>query len=425
MKLKKLNLKIFIKKMNGLLFDGLLQEKLSFFKGKKLLIAFSGGKDSLAMLDFFNRNKSRYGFELSACHVNHGIRKESGDDEEFCRLFCKDAEVDFCVRRLVFSKTKAYNGVEDWARRGRYKALEEVLAEKGCDYILTAHTFDDKLESFFTDLYTGASIFTIGGISFLRGKICRPMLDIKTKDVENYLLHRGLTPIFDSSNDDTRFVRNKIRHTVLPALFAAGDEFVNTVLNLQDESWRLNGEFAKITEETVLFNMHELVVLDLENFRKLSETAKHYLLGKLFSVRFRLSKALIDEALKLFDRVGSKRIDLPDGFVFEVSVKSVRIFKKTLLDLFLVEKDKRTVTIDLLGVHVSFFGDYAETLLLIRNRRKGDRFRGKKLKDLFIDSSFDTFFRDRAIIAENMTGEIVWVEGVSKSCEGICVKRVF
>lgn len=425
MKLKKLNLKKFIKKMPGLLFEDLLKKELSFFKGKKLLVAFSGGKDSLAMLDFFNMNKAEWGFGLSACHVNHALRKESGVDEEYCRRFCLDAGVDFIVKKLIFSKTDASKGVEDWARKRRYEALDEALEETGSDYILTAHTFDDRLESFFTDLYTGASIFTVGGISFLRGKICRPMLKIRTNDVEEYLVRRGLTPIFDASNDDTHFVRNKVRKLVMPALFAAGDEFVNTVLNLQEESARLNEEFYKLTENAVSIDTEELAVLDAGIFRKFSGAEKRYLLGKLFSVRFRTSKAIINEALKLFDRSGSKRVNLPDGYIFEVSVKSVRIFKKTLLDLFSVEKDGRTDTINLLHVKVQFSGDYAGMLLVVRSRRNGDRFRGKKLKDLFIDAGLDIFQRDRAVIVENRLGEIIWAEGVAKNGEGIKVERVF
>lgn len=411
--------------MPGLLFEDLLKEKLSFFKGKKLLAAFSGGKDSLAMLDFFNMNKTEWGFELSACHVNHGLRKESGVDEEYCRRFCMDAGIDFIVKKLIFSKADAPKGVEDWARKRRYEALDEALEEAGCDYILTAHTFDDRLESFFTDLYTGASIFTLGGISFLRGKICRPMLDIRTHDVEDYLSRRRLRPIFDASNDDTHFVRNKIRHLVMPAIFAAGDEFVSTVMNLQEDSVRLNGEFCKLTEIAVSLDTQELAVLDINIFRKFSGTEKRYLLGKLFSARFRTSKALINEALKLFDRSGSKRVNLPEGYIFEVSVKSVRIFKKTLLELFSVEKDERTDTINLLQIKARFSGEYSGMALILRNRLDGDRFRGKKLKDLFIDAGLDIFQRDRAVIVENLRGEIVWVEGISKNGEGISVERVF
>lgn len=412
--------------MNGLLFEEVFEIGLDFLKGKKLLIAFSGGKDSLSMLDFLNENKSRYSLGLVACHVNHGLREESGEDELFCKNWCEIRVVEFTSVKLSgFSTKEGKKGIEDWARRERYKALERIAGELRCDNVLTAHTFDDRLESFFTDLYTGASIFTLGGISLLYGKIYRPMLEITGQQVEDYLKRRKLVPVFDKSNDDVRFVRNRIRHRLMPHLYETGGDFVNTVLRLQEESTAINADFLQRTDKAVICNAEDLTTICKKVFMEFSHLEQTYLLGKLFSEKFRASKHIINEALTLFDRFGSKRIDLPDGFICEVSTEAIRIFKKSLIELFSVEKDVGTDTIHLLGVKVIFYGDYVKKSLVVRNRRKGDRLGAKKLKDIFIDKKIDMFLRDRAVIIESETGEILWAEGVSAEGNNIVVKRLF
>lgn len=412
--------------MNGLLFEDIFQQKLDFLKGKKLLVAFSGGKDSLSMLDFLNENNPRCGFELVACHVNHGLREESGEDELFCKIWCETNGVDFSTVKLSgFSASESKNGIEDWARRERYNALEQISDKLCCHNILTAHTFDDRLESFFTDLYTGASIFTLGGISLFYGKIYRPMLEITGQQVEDYLKRRRLVPVFDKSNDDVRFVRNRIRHQLMPHLYEAGADFVKTVLRLQDESAGINAYFLQKTGNAVLLNTADMTLINRKVFIEFSNPERVYLLGKLFSEKFRASKNIISEALSLFDRAGSRRIDLPNGFVFEVSAKTLRIFKKSLIELFYVEKDIGTDTISLLGAEVRFYGDYISKSLIVRNRQKGDRVGVKKLKDIFIDMKIDMFMRDRAIIIETHNGDIIWVEGVSAGNGNIAVNRWF
>lgn len=409
--------------MNGLLFEEVFKSGLDFLRNKKVLSAFSGGNDSLSMTDFLNISRESYSFSLAACHVNHGLRAESGEDEEFCRKWCENNGIEFVSARLSFSKDYAVNGLEDWARRERYKALRKAAADIGADIIVTAHTLDDRLESFFTDLYTGASIFTLGGIARLRGDIYRPMLDISKEMAEDYLRRRGLVPVFDSSNNNERFVRNRIRRRVMPALFDAGKDFMFSVLRLQEESALLNGYFDGKTGKALLYESEDMTVLNGEIFFSFSRQEQAYLLGKIFSRRFRAGKNLINEGLSLLERAGSRRADMPGGYVFEVSRRFIRLYKKTLIGLFSVEKDKGIDTIRLLRAEVKFYGKYTDMPMIVRNRRNGDRFHGKKLKDIFIDKKTDPFERDSAVIIQNLSGEIVWAEGISIDDRNILVKR--
>ncbi len=392
-------------------FEDILSAELYKIKGKKVLVAFSGGKDSLALLDFLNESKDNFSFALHACHINHGLRREASRDEEFCRGFCKARDIPF-VSVSIGEKLKRdlSSGTEDAARRHRYAALKETALSLGCDYILTAHTSDDQIESFFTDIYTGASVFTLGGIREKNGMVLRIMLGAGTFHVEDYLARRGLVPVFDRSNNDTKFVRNKIRRKVLPALYEAGGDFVPSVKRIQRDSARLNDYFYKTTFSAVLSDEQDIVEIDAAKFNGFDGIEKEYLLGRIFSGRFRFTKAALEEALKLLDRGGSRRADVGGGYCFEVSFSRIRLFKKFFLDAFLVEKEAGIDTINVSDFRIKFRGGFVPSFLTVRNRRPGDRLPGgKKLKDAFIDRKIDLFDRDRAIVAASGS-DILWAE---------------
>lgn len=404
-------------------FEDKLSPELYKIRDKKILVAFSGGKDSLALLDFLDRHKGL--FSLFACHVNHGLRQDASRDEEFCRNFC-NARGIFFVSVSVGERLKknTASGIEAAARLSRYAALNETALRLGCDYILTAHTSDDQIETFFTDIYTGVSVFTLGGIREQNGIVLRIMLGVSTIQVEDYLLRRGLTPIFDSSNNDIRFVRNKMRHKVLPALYGAGDSFIWSVTRIQRDSARLNDYFYRKTLDAVLLDSPDIIEIDAGKFKEFADIEKEYLLGRLFSVRFRFTKKVLDEALTLLDRVGSRRADLGGEYCFEVSFSKIRLFKKFFLDVFFIEKEAGIDTIKTSDFTIKFRDKLISSFLTVRNRRKGDRLpNGKKLKDVFIDKKIDLFDRDRAVLVVSGS-DIIWAEYLDINNKHIEFERI-
>ncbi len=312
----------------NLSFEDLLIPKLKLIENKKVLVAFSGGKDSLALLDFLNCYNKENLYKLYACHINHNLRENAYNDEIFCKNFCQQNNITFKSVNIGNELHKNINyGIEDTARKYRYKALFQVAEEFNCDYILTAHTFDDQIESFFVDLYTGSSIFTLGGIAFENNKILRLILDVPTNSIYEYLNKRNLKQVEDESNIDIRFIRNNIRHNLLPSLYGINYDFVPNLLRLQEESSRLNKYFEKKTEKAILHNDLNLVEIDKEFFYKFEDIEKEFLLSKLFSTRFRFTKQNVKEVLKILDNNTSSRIDLPNKYIFEVSFHKIRIFK--------------------------------------------------------------------------------------------------
>jgi len=130
------------KETKGILLDYRVKNDLKKFNNKKLLVAFSGGRDSVALLHFLYKNTQKYNYEIVACHINHGIRGDLAlRDETFCREFCKAYSIELIVETLdVPCYVKRYGcSVEDGARKLRYEALFKIMQLLKCDVIVTGH----------------------------------------------------------------------------------------------------------------------------------------------------------------------------------------------------------------------------------------------------------------------------------------------
>lgn len=197
--------------------------KYQMFKQGSAAVAFSGGADSVALLYYLSQRFVPQGLRLYAVHIHHGIRAAEADrDEAFCRSFCADQHIPyFCFRFDVPRLSQASKeGLEVCARRVRYEALQAFCEEKSVGCIATAHHAQDNLETLLFNLIRGSALRGAGGIPPTRGNIVRPLIFCRKEDIEGYIRRNSLSYVTDSSNLDQRFARNKIRHTVLPALLS-------------------------------------------------------------------------------------------------------------------------------------------------------------------------------------------------------------
>lgn len=408
--------------MTHSLYNDILLQELKKYRDKKILVAFSGGKDSLMLLDFINKQRESLNIYTGACHINHGLRHTAKRDEDFCRLYCKKKHIDFYTYNISEElKNDNRCGTEASARKYRYKYLLQTVKENGYDFLFTAHTYSDDIESFFVDLYTGASLFTLGGIMYENNQIIRPMLSITTEMVNDYIYKNNLEPVLDETNNDIKYVRNRIRHKLIPVLYGCGNEFEKSVIKLQKESNILNEYLYKKVKHVIL-KQDNIIILKRYSFMELEDIEKEYLLGKVFSLFFRVSKNLLYEALSfLNNNNNSKRLDLPNGYVIEQSYNSIRIFKKILISDFLYNKPAGISLIETNDFKIEFLNELKDKTLIIRNRNKGDKLGRNKLKDLFIDKQIELFERDRAVIIEE-DNIIIWSEYISKN-NNIIFKR--
>ena len=400
--------------MTHSLFSEILLQELKKYRDKKILAAFSGGKDSLAMLDFINKNKNIFNINIGACYINHGLRETAKRDEIFCQKYCEKHNIDFYTYNISKELEQDKNGgIESAARKYRYKYLMKILEKYNYDYIFTAHTYSDDIESFFVDLYTGVSLFTLGGIMYQNNKIIRPMLQITTEMVNDYLEENHLEPVFDETNNDIKYVRNRIRHKLIPVLYGCGSEFEKSIIKLQKESRMFNDYLYKKVSH-VIIRQDNMVILKRYSFMELEYIEKEYLLGKMISLYCRVSKNILHETISFLNNNDSKRLDLPNGYVIEQSYNTIKIFNKDKVDDFCFYKTFDMPLLKTDDFQIDFLNELKDKQFVIRNRRNGDRLGNKKIKDLFINKQIELFERDRAVIIEE-NGIIIWVEYISKN----------
>lgn len=180
--------------------------------GDRVVCAVSGGADSMALLWAMHLLKDSLQIELSAAHFNHGLRGEESDrDEAFVRQFCQDYGIPLAVGSSRVAAGK--KGLEAAAREARYGFFATLSGK-----IATAHTADDNAETVLMHLVRGTGLKGLGGIAPVNGNLIRPMLDITRQDVLAFLEEYHIPFVTDSTNGEDAFLRNRLRHHVIPLL---------------------------------------------------------------------------------------------------------------------------------------------------------------------------------------------------------------
>jgi len=180
--------------------------------GDRVVCALSGGADSVALVYAMYLLKDRLGFSLAAAHFNHHLRGEESDrDARFSQALCERLDIPFSLGEGKVVPGK--KGLENAAREARYDFLLSLPGK-----IFTAHTADDNGETVLMRLIRGTGLKGLGGIPPVSGRLYRPMLAVTRRDVEEFLLENNLRHIEDSSNGTDDFLRNRIRHEIMPLL---------------------------------------------------------------------------------------------------------------------------------------------------------------------------------------------------------------
>ena len=180
-----------------------------------ILIALSGGADSIFLAEYFKSIRDEYSLTLKAAHIEHGIRgQESLDDCNFVEEYCKKSNIECFTLHIkaVEEAKKAGIGVEEYSRNKRYEFFNSIP----CNKIATAHNLSDNIETLIFRLIRGTSIKGLCGIPSVRGNIIRPLLDLTGKEIRNYLDQHNIDYRVDSTNSCDEYSRNHIRNNIIP-----------------------------------------------------------------------------------------------------------------------------------------------------------------------------------------------------------------
>lgn len=193
-------------------------------KWKRLLLAVSGGLDSICLAHYFIQNREVLGIEwLGIAHVHHGLREGTADgDAEFVQKFAEAKGVPFFLQKLDGAALKAGGSVEENARDARYEALAEIACESSAEAIVTAHHAGDQAETLYLRLRRGVTLAGLSGMASARLlttiMLYRPLLNVTRERLKEYARENSLCWREDESNADIKFARNLVRHKLLPNL---------------------------------------------------------------------------------------------------------------------------------------------------------------------------------------------------------------
>lgn len=401
--------------------------------GDRVLLALSGGSDSISLLYILNEIKDKFKFELFACHLNHSIRDEADGDERFVREICAKLGVECFVKKAdVKAIAKAEKISEELAGRNeRYAFFEEIMKKHDIDLVATAHNKNDVAETVLMHMMRGCGIDGMSGIPYKRDRIIRPLLDADKEEIEAFCRENNYKFVVDKTNMETLYTRNRIRHDLIPLIKREfNPNFIDTIAKnsaiLTEDAEFLNGYAKRIYD-----GFSENGKISVSEFNKQPEAIGRriiLLMYKKYSGEMKNLQAVhVENILSLLKKAKSGTMcDIPGNNVFSIE-RDCAFFKKREVKKdydypLILDKD---VYIEPIGISVrlkkwenekeKFFFDDAEHIH-IRNRRRGDIFypRGmsgkKKLSDYFTDCKIPLSQREvLPIIAYK--DEIAWIVG--------------
>ena len=197
-----------------------IRENVMLDPGGRVIVALSGGGDSVCLLHLLASCREELETQLLAVHVHHGIRgDEAGRDASFARALCERLGVPFILRREDVPELAARRGLslEEAGREARYRIFEEERLRCGASCVAVAHHMDDSAETILNNLFRGTGLAGLSGIAPVRGTVIRPLLCFRRQEIEHYLEAEGIEYCSDSTNGELLYARNRIRHVILPA----------------------------------------------------------------------------------------------------------------------------------------------------------------------------------------------------------------
>lgn len=309
--------------------------------GDKIVLGVSGGPDSICMLNILNdiRNdkKIHLEFDIIVAHVNHLIREEAKDDEQFVEQFCKKIGVEFYSKSIDIQKIANNNkiGTEEAGRIARYNFFDELLSKTNSNKIAIAHNKNDKVETMIMNILRGSGISGLKGIEPIKNnKYIRPLIECERADIEKYCMENEIEARIDKTNFENIYTRNKIRNVVIPYIKKEfNPNIIDTMLRLSDlvkESDEYLEKAAKaIYEELIIVEEKNQFIMDLKQFNMQDKVIKSrlllYTISRLLGSSKGIEKVHIEDIIKLCgNNIGNKYLT-PNKNI-KVLIKNRRIY---------------------------------------------------------------------------------------------------
>ena len=426
--------------------------------GETVLVAVSGGADSLALLYGLHSLRTLLNCYLHVVHLNHGLRQDSDSDAEFVCQHTQKLGLPYTCQTVDLHRlNKQWKlSIEAAGRKARYDFFDTVCEQTGATKVTLGHHQNDTVETILMNLIRGVGSSGLKGIEPIRdGKFIRPLLMCSRTDIETYLASIDVVPRLDSTNTDLRFLRNRIRHELIPFLEQKYNPNIKTGLKRTAEI--LGAESAYLDELThkaydtckLSFSQSKGITLDRTHFLKNHTVLQRRILRHSISELVgQVNDFTYDHCNAIFNIItGDKpnvEIKLQNGLRFRRAYQQLILETATTetvefnyilnvpgktyiheldveIDTAVYDMPQGCVTSIPDGINEAMFDYNAIQLPLnVRNRIEGDRFQPygmegtKKLKDYFIDVKIPLKERDQIplVVSEN---DIMWIIGFTTS----------
>ncbi len=412
-------------------------------RGDKILVALSGGADSVFLLHFLIKFRKKYGITVGAMHVNHMIRGKSADeDEKFCHHLCENFQIEYhTVKYNVpkFAKLKKIS-VEEAAREVRYRELTKVKQKFKYDKIATAHTCSDNAETILLNIIKGAGLKGISGIPIKRDFIIRPILPLTKSEIVEYLNKAKLDFITDLSNLDDIYERNFIRNNLMPLIKNLNPKVEQTLFR-SSLLWRQQAlileSIVKIISDFVAIKRKNFLELNIELLNKLDEKIRNDVVKFCVERNFSTQLTFNDckKIISLLSSLPGKKIELSNKLdvirdrrkiVFSTQKRETKLNPIEIKIGDTVQIEGQEVSIEFVdkssvkfrnSKNVEFIGaDNISSPFIIRRWQSGDRFYpiglkgSKKVSDFLSDLKLSSLEKQNQLVLIN-NKKIVWVVG--------------
>ena len=391
-------------------------------KNDKILIAFSGGPDSVFLFYLLNYLKSEYNLEIALMYVNHNLRSDVDNDLNFVKDFSKKNDVKLYIESVDVNShsKKMKQSIELAARELRYEVLEKVFQKEGFTKIATGHNLDDNVETFIFRLLRGTSIRGLKGIPRVRENIIRPILQFEKTNIVNFLEELNQKFIIDYTNNEIDYTRNFIRNEVFPKFIQINPRFKDKINNLileindRDEKIKSQNTEVSMSKDKFVRYLENKGVKEIsrEKIDKIYENifnenglidskgSKEFYLGngKILQKKYGQLKIVEKEEKKDYNiEVIIKKNQSVEWYNYEIILyKNFEIFEKDFL-----KKNNQEYN------YYEIEADLKIGKLVVRSRKAGDTILGKnsehqKIKKILIDEKIPKWERDKIPIIENI-----------------------
>jgi tRNA(Ile)-lysidine synthase len=421
----------------------------------RVVIALSGGSDSVALAYLLTDLAGAGELNLvGAAHFNHQLRSEADRDERFCTGVAAGLRLPFVAERegVAARASRDRTSIETAAREARHEFFERAAVHFGADVVALGHTRDDQAETFLLRLLRGAGVRGLASMHPRRGRIVRPLLDCRRADLRAFLGARGISWVDDTSNDDPRIPRNRIRAELMPLLEsrfnpgvvdalaaeadlaraewqwmnAAADRHAADACRRDAAGWRLSGPVLRGLPEALARILVRRALVEASGGRPVSfehvEEVRRLIADKGGPVDLpgcRVDRSATDVVLTSRSDGRRRRAGEPGSnfFSYSLSIPGSVVVAEAGLAVSAELEGALAVSADSPGTAVAVRLDKCGNALSVRNRRPGDRFRPiglggrKKLQDYFTDRKIPRGGRDLVPLVVDANDRIVWVAG--------------